>query len=90
MNRYSNTSRAVSRAASRPQTPPLPLMLLIGSIYGMAAGLTLALLTVAGLLPAAWATAGEPLAFQAFLTSVGALAGALLAAAAPTAKRARG
>ncbi len=69
-----------SRVAARP-TPSLPFTLLVGSIYGMAAGLTLALAIVGGLLPEAWAAGFEPgpLAFQGLLAGIGALLGIVLA-----------
>lgn len=69
-----------SRVAARP-TPSLPITLLVGSIYGMAGGLALALAIVGGLLPEAWAAgfAPGPLAFQGLLTGLGALLGMILA-----------
>jgi hypothetical protein len=69
-----------SRVAARP-TPSRPVALLIGAIYGMAAGLTLALFLLSGLLPDAWALSfpGGPLAFQGFLTTVGAILGTVAA-----------
>lgn len=65
-----------SRVAVRP-TPSLPITLLVGSIYGMAGGLALALSIVGGLLPEAWAAGFElgPLAFQGLLAGIGALLG---------------
>lgn len=69
-----------SRVAVRP-TPSLPITLLVGSIYGMAGGLALALAIVGGLLPEAWAAGFEPgpLAFQGLLAGLGALFGIVLA-----------
>ena len=68
-----------SRVAARP-TPSLPITLLVGSIYGMAGGLALALAIVGGLLPEAWAAglAPGPLAFQGLLAGLGALVGIVL------------
>ena len=68
-----------SRVAMRP-TSSRPMALLIGSLYGMGAGMTLALLLLSGLLPASWTAdfAAMPLAFQAALTTTGALLGALI------------
>ena len=69
-----------SRVAVRP-TPSLPITLLVGSIYGMAGGLALALAIVGGLLPEAWAAGFEPgpLALQGLLAGLGALFGIVLA-----------
>ena len=68
-----------SRVATRPTTSR-SLALLFGAIYGMAGGLTLALITLSGLLPEAWTAnfAAWPLAFQAALTTTGALLGGLV------------
>jgi hypothetical protein len=53
---------------------------LFGALYGMAGGLALALIVLSGLLPeplvGEWAA--MPLAFQGWLTTAGALAGALV------------
>ena len=68
-----------SRVAARPN-PSLLINLLVGSIYGMAGGLALALAIVGGLLPEAWAAGFEagPLSFQGLLAGLGALVGIVL------------
>lgn len=75
MRRETTTSRVATRPA-----PSRSLALLFGAIYGMAGGLTLALVALSGLLPEAWTQpfAAWPLAFQAALTTTGALLGALV------------
>ncbi len=75
MKRETTTSRVAARPA-----PSRSLSLLFGALYGMAGGLTLALIALSGLLPQSlvgeWAA--MPLAFQGWLTAAGALVGALL------------
>ena len=75
MRRETTTTRAALSSAH--QSPVAAL--LIGAIYGLASGLALALAIVGGLLPESLAAGfnGGPLAFQAFLSSVGGLVGAL-------------
>ncbi len=69
----------ISRVAARPVTLR-PMSLLFGVLYGMAGGLALALIALSGLLPtslpAEWVA--MPLTFQAALTGLGALCGALV------------
>ena len=75
MRRETTTSRAAVRPA-----PSRSMALLFGALYGMAGGLALALVALSGLLPASlpaeWTI--MPLAFQGWLTALGALAGALV------------
>ncbi len=76
MKRETTSSRSASHSGAA-----LPMTLLVATIYGMTAGMALALAVGAGLLPVNWGAAfpGAPLALQAFLTSAGALVGALIA-----------
>lgn len=77
------TNQGQAARATMPSSPASTQTpsLLKGAIYGMAAGMALALAIVGDLLPAAWAAGfpAGPLAFQGFLTAAGALMGALIA-----------
>ncbi len=72
-----------SRVVARPTTSqPLTLLtLLMGSVYGLASGLVLALILLSGLVPSSWAEgfAGGPFAFQGLLSAGGAVLGMALA-----------
>ncbi len=69
-----------SRVATRPISSH-PLTLFMGSVYGLVAGLVLALILLSGLLPTAWAEsfAAGPFALQGVLSAGGAVVGGLVA-----------
>ncbi len=69
-----------SRVAARPISSH-PLALFMGSVYGLVAGLVLALILLSGLLPTVWAEsfAAGPFVFQGLLSISGAVVGVLVA-----------
>lgn len=80
-----------SRVVARPTTSQ-PLTLLMGSVYGLASGLVLALILLSGLVPSSWAEgfAGGPFAFQGLLSAGGAVLGMALAYLRPARNEAGG
>lgn len=73
MKRETTTCHTVARPAT-----PSPLAALIGAVYGMGAGLMVALILLSGLPPIEWAESfsAGPIALQGLMTSIGGLLGA--------------